>query len=594
MKILNEPTGNAGNVQEMAPGEAERQIDSIKKELADFSSGNKIPNLEDRVHRGLDPIGIIALKETDEKVRLLCEKTNTGYEAAKKMILDIQLGGPWDYAQKLKEGNNPAARAWIMLNAANNMGKDREMDLTGGEFLKDLERIKRNLDEANADPEAFFQKAKVHVLEESKKRFRVEDGVPISEMDNGFTAMAVNGYEAGIIQDADGLLFVGAKKINDAVFEQWKLKSEVRDDGRGHMATFYVNDKGESVIKKLYPGFAIVLSRNFDLAKAMVKGSNEVNPGTLGHKLYRPTSMKEKSKDPGRIKRSPRVKEEAVPENLPEPERKRAEFYSRLVFLKTQQTFRDKANAIIRKNKEKGLGRVTNDTLETEAGKTQKKLMQKMEELKYMISLMGDELDSLPPEVDRIVDMAGGAGDLGLAVSMEMMVRGRKLNQTEIVDPEEDLALYNKLLVQELPDSEEFKKVVRFEMKTLQEAEIPDNAVVVAKHACGDLTDTIIEKWVQSESPLLIIMTCCQEKAADRPARYNIPQDDWKKWCRESSKTNSPGNARKIAEGMDAMTKLDTARVSYLRRYGFEAKLVQTDKFPKGDVIIARRIKVKK
>jgi hypothetical protein len=32
------------------------------------------------------------------------------------------------------------------------------------------------------------------------------------------------------------------------------------------------------------------------------------------------------------------------------------------------------------------------------------------------------------------------------------------------------------------------------------------------------------------------------------------------------------------------------ARVEYLRRHGFEAKLVTTDKFPKGDVIVARRL----
>jgi len=41
------------------------------------------------------------------------------------------------------------------------------------------------------------------------------------------------------------------------------------------------------------------------------------------------------------------------------------------------------------------------------------------------------------------------------------------------------------------------------------------------------------------------------------------------------------------------MTELDEARVRYLERHGIEAKLVQTDKFPKGDVIVAKRSNIK-
>lgn len=213
-----------------------------------------------------------------------------------------------------------------------------------------------------------------------------------------------------------------------------------------------------------------------------------------------------------------------------------------------------------------------------------------MDEVKYMVSLMSEELDNLPPNIKRVVDMAGGAGDLGLAISMELLARKKEINETNIVDPLEDLAIFNRLIVEQLPNSEEFKKIVSYKTKTLQEAKIPPDSLVVAKHACGDLTDTIIERWVQSESPLLVIMTCCQDKAKNQPARYNIPQDDWKKWCKDSSKTNSE-DPKKRAQGMEAMTKLDEARVSYLRRFGFDAQLVQTDRFPKGDVIIAKRPK---
>ena len=566
----------------------EKRIAIAKSDLVNFSQEHSIRSLEDRIKRGLDPVGIVAIKETDEKVRALSDKLEVSYDDVLEMVLGIQLGGPWKYAKRLKEAQDPATKIWIMLNAANTIGKEREMDMTEPEFIQDLARIDKLLDDANSDPDVFFQRAQQQVLTESQKRFRVEDGVPISEMDNGFIAMSTNGYESGIIQDADGLLFVGAEQINDSIFDQWGLKAEQRDDGRGRMTTFYVNDKGEAIIKKLYPGFVIVLSRNFELAKAIVKASSSVEPETLGQKIYRPTSMPQDSDKDARLKHTHRVVEETVPENLSEDEKLRAVFYNRLAFLKTREIFRDKANVLIRKMREKGKGRITNDTLESNVSQTKDKVKQKMEELQYMISIMNDEIRDLPTEIDRIVDMAGGAGDLGLAVSMEMLARGKNLTETDIVDPVEELAVFNRLIVDELPDAEKFKKVIKYKTLTLQEAEIPPDAIVVAKHACGDLTDTIIEKWVQSESPLLVIMTCCQDKAQDQPARYNISQDDWKKWCKDSSKTNSD-DPKKLEQGMEAMTKLDEARVNYLRRYGFDAKLTQTDKFPKGDVIIARR-----
>ncbi len=555
-----------------------------------FSEDNKIPSIEDRIRRGLDPVGIMALKETNEKVKSFCEENDVDYNEVKKMVLDIQLGGPWEYAEKLKDAEDLTVKTWIILNAANTMEKEREMDLTEEEFLNDIERIKIILDEANSSPDYFFEKAKGHVLEKSQERFRVEDGVPISEMDNGFIAMAINGYEGGVVQDADGLLFVGAKNIDESIFEKWNLKKEERDDGRGHMATFYANDRKEDVVKKIHPNFYIILSRNFDLAKAVIQGTSEINPDNLGHKRYRPTSMdKKNNENKKRIKKNPRIGE--IKENAEEKgeETRRKKFYNRLTFLKAQQAFRDRAIGIIRKRREKNKERVTSDDLEAEADKTKKKLKQKMEELKYMISVMGEELSSLPPDVNEIVDMAGGAGDLGLAVSMEMFLRDKELKQTSIIDPEEELKTYNECIIKELPDPEKFKEVVDFKLETLQEAEIPDNAIVVAKHPCGDLTDIIIEKWVQSKSPLLVIMTCCQEKAAKQPARYNIKQEDWKDWCKKSAKTNVTDNPQKLKEGVEAMTKLDNARVDYLQRHGFNARLFQNSEFPKGDIILAKR-----
>jgi hypothetical protein len=175
-----------------------------------------------------------------------------------------------------------------------------------------------------------------------------------------------------------------------------------------------------------------------------------------------------------------------------------------------------------------------------------------------------------------------------MAIATEMQIRGKRLDEVTIVDPVEELEVFNRLIVEELPNAEMLKQTIKYDKRALQEVDLPSEALVVAKHPCGDLTDTILEKWVNSKSPMLVLMTCCQDKAKDQPARYNISQADWQKWCKESSKTNAP-DPKKRAQGMEAMAKLDNARVNYLRRYGFDVELIQTDKFPKGDVIIAKR-----
>ncbi|MEI6296901.1 MAG: methyltransferase [bacterium] len=590
------------NIEQKLPGKINENKDNqikdiIKKmgqDLVDFSKENNLSGLEDRIKRGLDPVGMVALKETSEKVRGLSEKMGCSYDKVLEMIIDIHKCGPWNYSSQLKESSDPVIKVWVVLNSINNYGKDREMDMTESEFVKDLNRIKKLLDDACANPNLFFSESSKNLLDLSKKQFRIEDGVPISEKDNGFVDMALSGYESGIVQDADGFLFVGAKKIDDNIFLQWNLRPEQRGDGRGHMATFYVNNKGEAVVKKIHSDFVIVLSRNFDLAKAIVKASREVDQGLLGHKVYDPTSMPKRYRKNMVLKGTPRIKNSDVVtprnnvENMSKEERYRNTFYNTLAFIKAREIFRDSSNVKIRKIRENRQGRVTDDTLEAWARKTEEKIRQKMEELQYMISSVDGELDKLPPDTDKIVDMAGGAGDLGLALTMEMMLRGKEVRETDIVDPVEGLAVFNKLIIGELPDAEKFKKIVNYKSETLQEFKIPENSVVVAKHACGDLTDTIIEHWVKSNSPFLVIMTCCQDKAKKQPSRYGISQIEWEEWCRNSAKTNS-GDPKIRAQGMEAMTKLDEARVRYLERFGFEAKLLQTDKFPKGDIIVAKR-----
>jgi hypothetical protein len=584
-----------------APPEPGAAVAAIGDALDVFAREHKISSLRDRVQRGLDPVGILALPDLKTRVRALCERYGATEEDVLAMTLGIQTKGPWEFAKALKGGEDPSARIWITLNAVNTMGKEREMDMTPAEFLADLERIGALLERAATEPE-FPERARQHVLEESRKRFRVEDGVPISEMDNGFVAMATDGYEAGIIQDVEGMLFIGARAIDDAIFERWGLRKELRTDRGREGVAFYVNDQGEALLKKLYPGFVIVLSRNLPLAKAIVQatlaGSAEaVTPPAeaLGHTRFAPTNAPEEQEggmDRMAFLRRPAAALAAEAEPSPSTAlvRLKDEFYHGLSQIKAHVIFLDTMDALRQKRAEKGQD-VTAADVDQTSSKVERKVEQKMEELRHMLEGLEPYLRKLPPDAATVMDMAGGAGDLGLAVGTHLLADGRRLDGVRIVDPfAKSMALdvFTDMIVDYLPFREELREKTVHTNLTVQEAAIPRDAIVVAKHACGTLSDDIIERWVRSESPLLAIMTCCHDKAREEPARYDLPQDEWQRLCRVSSKTNDPKRERWM-QGMAAMTALDEARVRYLQRFGVEARLLQTDKFPKGDVIIAWR-----
>jgi hypothetical protein len=214
-----------------------------------------------------------------------------------------------------------------------------------------------------------------------------------------------------------------------------------------------------------------------------------------------------------------------------------------------------------------------------------------MEELQYIIAILAPILKDLPPEVNTVIDMAGGVGDLGLALTYHLMLQNHRINDARIVDPfayQEGFDFLMERILDYIPDGERLRDVVKHYNLGLQDAEIPSGSIVVAKHPCGDLADSIIENWVNSDSDVLAIMTCCQGKAASKPARYGFTQSAWSDLCLTSDQTKE-ADKRRRDEGVAAMTALDTARRDFLREWFFEAELFQTDRFPKGDLIVAIR-----
>jgi hypothetical protein len=243
---------------ENMPTPEELRLNAIKQDLTTYGEENKLRGLEGRIQRGLDPAGMLAVKETRIKLEKVAEALGASMEDVIKLTNELHVGAIWNNADKLAKGDDPAVETWMTAAEITTAGKEKEGDLSEQEFIKDLERVQELLDEAMANPEEFALRAKKSLVDSSKEQFSIsEDGVPVSELDSGFLAMAINGYKAGIVKDKDWNLFVGANELDYNVLESMGLKA-VEKERRGRMATIYVDDKGNNVVVKLYPGLALL------------------------------------------------------------------------------------------------------------------------------------------------------------------------------------------------------------------------------------------------------------------------------------------------------------------------------------------------
>lgn len=252
-----------------------KMIAAILGELKAFGETYKLRNLEGRIQRGLDPAGMMAVEKTRQKLERIGRDLGADIEDVIKLTNELHVGGIWENADKLAEGEDPAIKAWMIAGEVTVRGKEKEGDLTEQEFVDDLERVNTLLDEAVGSPQEFAAQAHDNLVNRSKEQFIVEDEVPVSEFDSGFLAMAVNGYKSGIVKDKGGVaLFVGAKELDYSTLESAGLTGKLIKEKRGdrEVDSFYYMDKdGNQVVKKLYPGFAIVVNGDMEVAKKLAR-----------------------------------------------------------------------------------------------------------------------------------------------------------------------------------------------------------------------------------------------------------------------------------------------------------------------------------
>ncbi len=180
-----------------------------------------------------------------------------------------------------------------------------------------------------------------------------------------------------------------------------------------------------------------------------------------------------------------------------------------------------------------------------------------MKELQYLFNYV-----EFPEGCDEIYDVAGGAGDVAIALTLKAYIERQPIKKATIVDPVSEFEKYSELIMNYMPFGKQLKEMVHFQEGVLQDLEFSQNAIVIAKHPCGDLADNLIERWLNSDSPKLVIMTCCQGKAQDRNPRYGLSADEWKKLCKMSDWTNSQDPKKKTAwHGCDDRTGYKACRI---------------------------------
>lgn len=224
------------------------RLETHQRELQSYG----LRGLEDRMQRGLDPAGMLAVQETRKIAEDFIAKIGTTPEQVDELTKSLHVGAIWDNAEDLKKAEKPEIKAWMVL--ANACHEVNDTELSPDAYLADVDRIKGELQQAEMDPEAGVAKAVENIVNAAKEKFTYKDGVPFTEQD-AFLHMAIAGEKYGVSKQGD-LYFVGAKQLDYTMLDRLGLTT-IQKEERGRTFTVYQRD-GKDVAKQLYPGFALV------------------------------------------------------------------------------------------------------------------------------------------------------------------------------------------------------------------------------------------------------------------------------------------------------------------------------------------------
>ena len=253
---------SSGQAENYDAAEQKIRLEAHVKELQGFG----LPGLEGRVQRGLDPAGMLAVGEIRKIVEEISKKAEIDTQELEELTKALHTGAIWEKADDLAKAEKPEVKAWMLL--ADECHEVNDKDLSAKEYLQDVDRIKKDLEIDEKYPEAALDKAVEKIVAAAKGKFVKKEGVPFSEED-AFLYMAIAGEKYGVCKAGD-LYFAGANQLDYSALEKEGLIPVERED-RGRMAIFFQRE-GKDIVKKLYPGLAIVFGDE-ELALKLAKSA---------------------------------------------------------------------------------------------------------------------------------------------------------------------------------------------------------------------------------------------------------------------------------------------------------------------------------
>ncbi len=245
---------------------SDQALAMVKAALQHYGIRYGLTGLEGRLQRGLDPSGMLAVPNSRDRVERIAKALGAPMDEVTRLTNDLHVGGIWRNGKALAEATDPAILTWMVAAHLTSEGSKTE-----AEFLQDYARLMRDLNEAAESPRAAAQIARNELVERSREKFQIIDGVPYAESD-AFLEMAMNGHSFGVVREKEGLHFVGAEKLDYSILKTLGLVETQREDPiRKTLTTFYVDAEGKDVVKKLNDGFAIVFGDHLELAKNLAR-----------------------------------------------------------------------------------------------------------------------------------------------------------------------------------------------------------------------------------------------------------------------------------------------------------------------------------
>jgi len=202
--------------QESGELDPEKQM-IYNNDIADLRAvGEKyeIKGLEGRVKFGLDPAGMMAVRDVAPLAEKIVESQGTDFKKTWPLIKDLHEQGPWEFAERLQASADPVIRTYIVLAAA--CQESGWPGHTPDKYLEDRQRVVDEL--SSFEPEKFEERKDNLIKRVTIERVAGNGKVPIAEGDVALP-LAVQGYK-GCVAKAREMRFAQTTLIEDSLIEE--------------------------------------------------------------------------------------------------------------------------------------------------------------------------------------------------------------------------------------------------------------------------------------------------------------------------------------------------------------------------------------